>query len=333
MSNQKLRLLLWQHYRVLLITAVVALALAGLKEGLSVVNQPQVYVSGGQFTLETGGALRVLVTLAVYFALGLTVFLHDNWTNFNHYLFSLPVARQRIYRQKIGLLVTSTTVGYVLMQLIYGLIVQTALPQRHAYFYWGNSWMIELCQLAMLTVLLMVAVTFGLWVGHIFASVVSGIVFCCSLLFAYNGILFLISKITGINSRRLDLLNNVSEGTWPGMLIILGICLVLGGFLYWMNGWGFDHLSLENSREFFRFPELRGAVLWFSIVYLMIAISCSEFGIEILGLLTDNYRQSMPLGTGILMAIVVGYLTWSLGRWFLYRPDRFRDAWTFRRLV
>ncbi|MCJ8184261.1 hypothetical protein [Lactiplantibacillus pentosus] len=78
---------------------------------------------------------------------------------------------------------------------------------------------------------------------------------------------------------------------------------------------------------------MRGAVLSFSIGYLIIAISCSQFGAGIVGLLTDHYKPQLPLVTFILLTIAVAYLTWSLGRWFLYRPDRFRDAWTFKKLA
>ncbi|RRK11267.1 acetoin ABC transporter permease [Lactiplantibacillus garii] len=333
MSNQKLRQLLWQHYRVFFLTAVIALVAAGVKEGFSVVNQPELYMPAGAFKLEDGGGLRIMVAIVVYFSLGLTIFLHDNWTHFNHYLFALPVVRRRIYRQKMGLLVLATTVGYVLMQAVYWLIIQSALAKQHAYFVWGNSWRIQLGQLILFWVLMLIGVTFGLWVGHVFASAFAGFVFCCSLIFAYNGVINLIAGITRSSYRQVDVLNRVSEGAWSGLIIIIGAGIVFGGFLYWLNAWGFDHLSLENSREFFRFPQLRSAVLWFSIIYLVIATSCSEFGLEILGLITDNYRESMPFGTAVVMAVVVGYLTWSLGRWFLYRPDHFRDAWTFKKLA
>ncbi|WP_318767253.1 acetoin ABC transporter permease [Lactiplantibacillus carotarum] len=332
MSNQKLRQLLWRHYRALLLTAMGALILAGLKEGFSVVNQPQTYIAPGAFTLESGGGLRVLIAVAVYFVVGLTVFLHDNWTNFDHYLFALPVMRRRIYRQKMLLLMSTTTVGYVLMQVVYWLTIQSVLPKYRAYFAWGNSWRVQLCSMAALLVLMLIACTFGLWVGHLFASVFAAFIFGLSLIFAYNGIINLIAGVLRVKYRQVDLLNNLDPGTWLDMGVILGAALIIGSGLYWLNRWGFEHLSLENSREFFRFPELRGAVLGFSIVYLVIATSCSEFGLEILGLLTDNYRSSMPFGTAVVMAIVIGYLTWSLGRWFLYRPDRFKDVWTFKKL-
>ena len=148
------------------------------------------------------------------------------------------------------------------------------------------------------------AATFGLWVGHVLASALAGFIFSCSLVFAYNGLINIVAGVTSSKYHQVDVLNQ----------------------------WAFEHLSLENSRDFFRFPQLRMAVLVFAIVYLIVAISYSQFGLGILGMITDHYREQMPLPAGIIMTVLVAYLTWSLGRWFLYRPDKFRDVWTFKRL-
>lgn len=332
MSNQQLRQLLWRHYRTLFLTATVILAVAGLKEGLSNANQPNMYIAAGAFTLQYSSGLRLLVAMAVFFVLGLAVFLNDNWTNFNHYLFSLPVTRRRIYRQKMLLLSSTLISSYLLMEIIYSLLVQRVLAKRHAYFDWNTIWKEELVQIAIFLVLMMITVTFGLWVGHILASALAAFVFTCSLIFAYDGVTNLLSGMLGVSYRQVAWLDHLNWDHWRGMLLTLVICVVLIGLLYWLNRWAFEHLSLENSREFFRFPQLRGAVLWFSIIYLMIATSCSQFGLELLGLITDNYRSTMPVPAGIVMAVVIGYITWSLGRWFLYRPDRFWDAWTIKKL-
>ncbi|CAM3218577.1 acetoin ABC transporter permease [Lactiplantibacillus plajomi] len=332
MANQKLWQLLWRHYRPILIAAVVALMLVGLKSGMSVVANPRGYIAGSVYNLNNGGDLRAFVAIIVFFALGITMFLHDNLTSFDHYLFGLPVHRRQIYRKKIGLLVTAATTGYVGMQLVYWVTIQSTLTHRHVTVSWGASLWMMVTQWLMLSVLLMVAVTFGLWVGHLFASVVAGVVFSCSLLFAYNALVYITAAVLRVNYRRVDVLNHLQAETWGSLAVIAAVAIVLGGFLYWFNGWGFDHLSLENSQEFFRFPQYRSAVLWFSIIYLSLTTSCSEFGLTVLAILTDNYRSQMPLLTGIVMAIVVAYVTWGLGRWFLYRPDQFRTVWTTKRL-
>lgn len=333
MSNQNLQRLLWRHYRGLFLTAIIVMAVAGLKDGLTVINQPQIYISRGAFSaVLDGGSWRVVAAVVSCFTLGLTLFLNDNWTNFNHYLFALPVARHRIYRQKIGLLLVVITGSYAVMETLFILMIHNVLPQRHAYLDWSLSWRLLLGQYILFVSLAMIAATFGLWVGHVLASTIAGVVFCCSLIFALDGVTNLLAGILRVKYNQVNLLTIMNVDHWSGVSVTVVVGLVVCGLLYWLDRWAFNHLSLENSREFFRFPQLRSAVLWFSIVYLTIAVSCSAFGLTVLGILTDHYREHMPLSVGIVMAIVVAYLTWSLGRWFLYRPDQFRQVWTFKRL-
>jgi len=336
MTNRKLWQLLWRHYRTLLLVAGVLIILAGVKEGFSAVHDPKLYLvdfmNQQTFAIPSGGNLRVLVTIVVSFVLGLVLFLSDNFTNFDQYLFSLPVMRRRIYRRKVGLLVGTLTCSYVLMEGVYLAIIHRMLMAKHIQINWTASLYEGLESMAIILTLSLLAATFGLWVGHVLASALAGFIFSCSLVFAYNGLINIVAGVTGSKYHQVDLLNRLNGDHWSGMVTIVLICLVLGALLYWMNQWAFEHLSLENSRDFFRFPQLRMAVLGFAIVYLIVAISCSQFGLGILGMITDHYREQMPLLVGIIMTVVVAYLTWSLGRWFLYRPDKFRDVWTFKRL-
>lgn len=336
MTNRKLWQLLWRHYRTLLLVAGVVIVLAGVKEGFSAVHDPKSYLvdfmSSKQFAIPGGGNLRVLVTIIVSFVLGLVLFVSDNLTNFDQYLFSLPVTRRRIYRRKIGLLIATLTSSFILMEVCYFLIIQRTLRTQHIQINWTTSLYEGLEAIAVMVALSLLAATFGLWVGHVLASALAGFIFSCSLMFAYDGVINIMAGVTGSKYRQMDILSRLNGDHWSGLLTIVVICLVLSSLLYWLNQWAFDHLSLENSRDFFRFPQLRMAVLWFAIVYLIVAISCSQFGLGILGMITDHYREQMPLLAGIIMTVVVAYLTWSLGRWFLYRPDKFRDVWTFRRL-
>ncbi|MDY1543281.1 acetoin ABC transporter permease [Lactiplantibacillus pentosus] len=337
MTKRTLWQLLWRHYRVIVLTGIVALLLAGIKEGYSIVQRPSLYIAVNEisFTLTSANGIRMglVVSILVSLVIGVVLFLNDNFTNFDQYLFSLPVPRRQIYRRKIGLLIGTVVSAYVLAEAIYGLITWRVLVNRHVGVNWVGSIYEEVEILALIITLSLVAATFGLWVGRVFASALATFVFTCSLPFAYDGLINIVAGVTGQTYRQADILGTLSSQHPSGLLIVLVICGVISGSLYWLNQWAFDHLSLENGQDFFRFPQLRGAVLSFSIGYLIIAISCSQFGAGIVGLLTDHYKPQLPLVTFILLTIAVAYLTWSLGRWFLYRPDRFRDAWTFKKLA
>ncbi|RDG11558.1 acetoin ABC transporter permease [Lactiplantibacillus paraplantarum] len=335
MTKRKLWQLLWRHYRTLLLTAGVILLLAGIKEGYSVTHNPSLYIAAHatNFTLTSVTGVRTIASLGVSFVLGILLFLTDNFTNFDQYLFSLPVTRRQIYRRKIGLLIGTLISGYVVMEVSFGLIAWRAIVNRHVQINWNATLYEDLETLAAILTLSLLAATFGLWVGHVFASVLAAFIFTCSLVFAYDGLINVIAGLTGLKYRQVDVLGRLQGHQLSGVLTILALCLVISGCLYWLDQWAFEHLSLESSQDFFRFPQWRGAVLGFSIGYLIVAISCSQFGTGILGMVTDNYRAQMPLLAGIIMALVVAYLTWSLGRWFLYRPDKFRDVWTFKKLA
>ncbi len=337
MTKRKLWQLLWRHYRTLLLTAGGVLLLVGIKEGYSIAHNPSRYVAQNvsSFALMEATHLRMetVVAIIVSLVLGVALFLSDNFTNFNQYLFSFPVARKQIYRRKIGLLIGMLVSAYMLAEAVFGLIAWRVLAKQQVRIDWLTTLYEELGILAVMLVFGLLAATFGLWVGHIFASALATFVFVCSLPFAYDGLINLAAGLTKLNYEQVDVLGQLPSWKPGGLLTTWVICGVIGGGLYLLNRWAFEHLSLENSGDFFRFPQWRGAVLGFSIIYLIVAICCSQFGNGVLGLLTDNYHAHMPLSTGIIMALVVAYLTWSLGRWFLYRPDRFRDAWTVKKLA
>ncbi|WP_225367265.1 hypothetical protein [Lactiplantibacillus pentosus] len=45
MTKRTLWQLLWRHYRVIVLTGIVALLLAGIKEGYSIVQRPSLYIA------------------------------------------------------------------------------------------------------------------------------------------------------------------------------------------------------------------------------------------------------------------------------------------------
>ncbi|WP_262340413.1 hypothetical protein [Lactiplantibacillus plantarum] len=131
MTKRKLWQLLWRHYRTLLLTAGGVLLLVGIKEGYSIAHNPSRYVAQNvsSFALMEATHLRMetVVAIIVSLVLGVALFLSDNFTNFNQYLFSLPVARKQIYRRKIGLLIGMLVSAYMLAEAVFGLIAWRVL--------------------------------------------------------------------------------------------------------------------------------------------------------------------------------------------------------------
>lgn len=330
MTKRTIWQLLWRHYRTLLLSVIGIQILVGIREGITVLEYR--LIPRGGFTFASVSGWRLAAAALIFFAVGLAVFLMDTSTHFNQYLFSLPVARRKIFRVKMGLITASLVSGYLLMEVAYGLVINNRLAKYHAYWDWSVAWKLELVQLSMLLALSLLGMTFGLWLGHLLAGVIFGTGFACSLVFAYDALNRLVAAALGVSVNQARWLESIDARYWPGLVLAVGLLWLVSVGLYGLDAWAFDHLSIENDREFFRFPSLRPVALWFSIIYLMITISCSQFGLGLLQLLTNQYYEVMPLSLGIVMAILVGYGTWGLGRWFLYRPDHFRRAWTMKKI-
>lgn len=59
MTKRTLWQLLWRHYRVIVLTGIVALLLAGIKEGYSIVQRPSLYIAVNEtsFTLTSANGI------------------------------------------------------------------------------------------------------------------------------------------------------------------------------------------------------------------------------------------------------------------------------------
>ncbi|WP_262344673.1 hypothetical protein [Lactiplantibacillus plantarum] len=90
-------------------------------------------------------------------------------------------------------------------------------------------------------------------VGHIFASALATFVFVCSLPFAYDGLINLAAGLTKLKYEQVDVLGQLPSWKPGGLLTTWVICGVIGGGLYLLNRWAFEHLSLENSGDFSAF--------------------------------------------------------------------------------
>ena len=108
MSNHEIRRLLWHRYRGILWTAIAGLLFTGFKaasevataDGMAVGKLTRAFTSGG-YTAEVGGSTMLIVNFIVVLILGWLTFMWDNYTNFNHYLFSLRATRQHLFTQKL----------------------------------------------------------------------------------------------------------------------------------------------------------------------------------------------------------------------------------------
>ncbi|WP_249214857.1 ABC-2 transporter permease [Lactiplantibacillus plantarum] len=239
MTKRKLWQLLWRHYRTLLLTAGSVLLLVGIKEGYSIAHNPLRYVAQNvsSFALmePTGLRMGTVAGIIVSLVLGVVLFLSDNFTNFNQYLFSLPVPRKQIYRRKVGLLIGTLISAYALAEVVFGVIAWRVLAKQHVRINWTATLYEELGIMAVMLVFGLVAVTFGLRVGHVFASVLATFVFTCSLVFAYDGLISLVAGLTNLKYRQVDILGQLPSWKPVGLLTVWVICSVIGGGLYLLN--------------------------------------------------------------------------------------------------
>lgn len=333
MTKQTLRGILWRRYRWLLIVAVLVLAFTGVRVALNIKQEPSLYLSPGAFSIADESVSMLFVTFVVTVVVGLTLFLSDNATGFSEYLLSLPISRRQIYRQKLALALAAVIGGYVLMQGLFIAVLQTQFHSHRNWFDWSATGYFALYQIAWWTVVLLVALTFSIWVGHLVASIFGALIFFGSTLYAYDALINVVSGIAQVHYQQVDFFTNLNPTTAGGVIGHLLICAVIIVGLYLANQWAYEHLSLENLGEFLLIPRLRPVVLWSTMGYLALAVSGSQFGWSILTILTGHDYSDAPVLGALVMAVVVAYLTWGLGRWLLYRPDHFYRVWGLHKLA
>lgn len=341
MSNHEIRRLLWHRYRGILWTAIAVMLFTGFKaasevataNGMAVGKLTRAFTSGG-YTAGVGGTTMLIVNFIVVLILGWLTFMWDNYTNFNHYLFSLRATRQQLFTQKL-LLFGSTIIGsFVAMHLLF--LGTLRLLIHHAASYnlsWGPELRYTISQLMFLLALYAIVATIGLWLGQAVASALFTIIAIPSLIFALEGVFNLFSYAIGLNPYQTSYLAALDQSTWAGLGLFTGVSLVIIGFLWWLDNWAFKHLSLENAGNFMLFPQFRLVFLWLTVIYLAISVGFSSFGRTVYAVVINSYAGEMPFSISLILAIVVGYLTWSVGRLILYRPDHAFDAFKFKKLV
>jgi len=341
MSNHEIRRLLWHRYRGILWTAIVVLLITGFKSASDTAiisnnvagNSARLFTSGG-YTAENGGIPMLVVNFIVILILGWLTFMWDNYTNFNHYLFSLRATRHQLFTQKLVIFGSVIVGSFVTMHLLF--LGTLRVLSHHAVNYnlqWGPELRYMLSQLLFLLALYAIVATIGLWLGQAVASVIFILISIPSLIFALEGVFNLFSYAIGVDPYHTSYLAHLDQSTWPGLGLFAGLSLVIIGFLWVMDHWAFKHLSLENSGNFMLFPRFRLAFLWLTVFYLAIAVGFSSFGRTVYAVVINSYVGEIPFSISLILAIIVGYLTWSVGRLLLYRPDHSWDAFKFKKLA
>jgi len=341
MSNHEVRRLLWHRYRGILGTAIAVLLITGFKaanevvtaNGVAIKATTRAFTSGG-YTASVGGTTMLFVNFIVVLILGWVTFMWDNYTNFNHYLFSLRATRQQLFNQKLVIFGSTVVGSFVAMHFVF-LGTLRLMIRRAASFNlsWGPELRYTFSQLMFLLALYAIVATIGLWLGQAVASALFTIISIPSLIFALEGAFNLFSYAIGVNPYKTSYLADLDQSTWAGLSLFTGISLVIIGFLWLMDHWAFKHLSLENAGNFMLFPRFRTVFLWLTVVYLAVAVGFSSFGRTVYAIVVNNYAGEMPFGVSLVLAIVIGYLTWSVGRLILYRPDHAFDAFKIKKLA
>lgn len=341
MSNHEVRRLLWHRYRGILWTAIAVLLITGFKAASEVMAANDVaikattraFTSGG-YTANIGGTTMLIVNFIVVLILGWLTFMWDNYTNFNHYLFSLRATRQQLFTQKLVIFGCTIVGSFVAMHVIFLGTLRLLIHHSASFnLSWGPELRYTLSQLMFLLALYAIVATIGLWLGQAVASALFTIIAIPSLIFTLEGAFNLFSYAIGVNPYNTSYLASLDQSTWAGLGWFSGVSLLIIGFLWVMDNWAFKHLSLENAGNFMLFPRFRMAFLWLTVVYLAVAVGFSSFGRTVYAVVIDNYAGEMPFSISLALAVIIGYLTWSVGRVILYRPDHAVDAFKFKKLA
>ena len=93
--------------------------------------------------------------------------------------------------------------AYMVAEAVFGLIAWRVLAKQQVRIDWLTTLYEELGIMAVMLVFGLLAVTFGLWVGHVFASALATFVFVCSLPFAYDGLINL-AGLTKLKYEQVD---------------------------------------------------------------------------------------------------------------------------------
>ncbi|AVK64316.1 hypothetical protein C5Z26_09400 [Lactobacillus sp. CBA3606] len=332
MTNQAVRRLLWHRYWGVLLVACGLALIGGVRAAINTaILADKVFLHGAP--ANDNGVPMLLAIFGMVIILGWFTFMWDNYTNFNHYLLALRATRQQLYQQKIGLFMSTIVISDVLMQGVFLGLVRLLTHYPRAYnLNWGATLRYTISQLMFILALYLLVATIGLWLGQPLASALVILIFLPSLVFFYDGVLSLSAKLMQVSSIKIDPLHQLNQATWPGFwLVTMGALVVIIG-LYGLNRWASQHLSLKNSGDFLLFPQFRTLFLWLAVVYLSVSVGFSGFCTLLLNTVTSQAYDQFPWSQGIIMAIVTAYLTWSIGRWLMYRPDRVLDAFKFKKL-
>jgi len=317
----------------LLLTGLKAASDVATADGATIGRTVRAFTSGG-YTAEMSGSTMLIVNFIVVLILGWLTFMWDNYTNFNHYLFSLRATRQQLFTQKL-IIFGSTIIGsFVMMHLLFLGTVRLLIHHVASYnLSWGPELRYSFSQLMFLLAMYAIVATIGLWLGQAVASALFTIISIPSLIFALEGALNLFSYATGVDPNRASYLARLDQSTWSGLGIFTIVSALIISFLWLMDYWAFQHLSLENAGNFMLFPRFRLAFLWLTVIYLAVAVGFSTFGRTVYAIVINSYTGEIPFSISLIIAIIVGYLTWSVGRLLLYRPDHAWDAFKFKKLA
>ncbi|MFC6182524.1 acetoin ABC transporter permease [Lactiplantibacillus daowaiensis] len=333
MTQQTLRQLLWRRYRAAFTTTLIVMLVAGIKAATDLVHSQSRLFTNTGYVASNSDITMLMVAFLATTILGWLVFAWDNHTDFNHYLFALPVTRRQIYRQKVRLLIETVVVGYIGMQVLFlGLLRLIKRPTAVYNLNWGTDLRYLISQLLFLVAMLMITATWGLILGQVVASALTTVIFIGSLIFLVEGASNIVADVFRVKLWRVAWLGNIDQSTWTGFSVFVVVSLIIIIGLIYLGRVAFEHLSLENMGDYLVFPKCRQLFLWLVIAYLTVAISFSSFGTLLLQLVTNNYSESVPWYQSTLMGPIVAYLTWSIGRWILYRPDHVSDAFKFKKI-
>lgn len=227
----------------------------------STINQANNYQRGASYYIKRGWT-DAFSQLILIVAIGFLLFFVDQKTNFNRFLFSLPVKRRSLFLGKIFYLVLPLLIGLGIILLGNSLIIQLGIPAQYLNATLPQLLYSALSHFALMTLLLTIGIFFGTLLGNLVLAPLALVGGSFSLLvtsyeFYYEFNILVTYFLPNTHLQTYDTLFIMNMGK-SGTTIPVLVLTFLASFIFlFLAEKIYQKTFMENDGDFVTAPELR----------------------------------------------------------------------------